>query len=130
MKMLGTVVWPVNSPSVDWMAEPSSKVGVSSHSRHGTCGTQGQDSVYVRTNLVQLNRVELGARFGQQLLGRLAVGAVGFGEDGDGVLVDDGLDLCLCGGHGCGAVGAAEEAREEGYGCGCEGRGLCKFLVW
>lgn len=83
----------------------------------------------VRTNLVQLDREELGSAVAQQLLGGLAVWAVALAEDGDGVLVDDGLHLGLCGGHGGGAVGATEEAREEGYGCGW-GRGLLeKYLV-
>lgn len=75
---------------------------------------------FIHTNLVQLNGVELGTLVAQQLLCLAAVGAVRFREDGDGVLVDDGLNLGLCGGH-CGWTGgAAEEAAdEEGNGCGC-----------
>ena len=75
----------------------------------------------LRTDLVQFDGVEFRARVGEQLLGVLAVRAVGLAEDGDGVLVDDGLDFCLCGGHcgGGGAAGAAEEAADEGgNGCG------------
>lgn len=71
-----------------------------------------------RTDLVELNGVEFGALLGQKCLGLLAVRAVGFGEDGDRVLVDDGLHLGLGGGHCGGAGGAVEKAREEGYGCG------------
>lgn len=70
------------------------------------------------TNLIQLDGIELCAARAQQLLRLAAVRAVALAEDGDGVLVDDGLDLCFCGGHGGGAVGPREEAREEGYGGG------------
>jgi len=72
-------------------------------------------------DLIQLNGVVLCAGLAQQRLGRLAVRAVGLGEDGDGVLVDDALGLCLCGGHTCGAGGAGEEAGEEGNGGGWVG---------
>jgi hypothetical protein len=76
----------------------------------------------VLTNLVQLNGVKLRARFGQQLLRGIAVWAVALGEDGDRVLVDDGLDFGLGGGH-VGGRGAREERAQERYGCGCEGFG-------
>jgi hypothetical protein len=72
----------------------------------------------ILTNLIQLNSIELGALLAQQLLGRTAVGAVALAEDGDWVLVDDGLDLCLGGGHGGWRVGAREEAANEGNGVG------------
>ena len=77
---------------------------------------------FVRTNLIQLNSIELGASVREHFLRLVAVGAVALGEDGDGVLVDDGLDLGLGGGHGGGRGGAAEEAAEDGgNGCGfCE----------
>jgi len=74
-----------------------------------------------RTNLVQLDGEEFRTAVTEQLLCLAAVGTVGLGEDGDGVLVDDGLDFGLCGGHGGGAGGAVEEAGEEGYGCGSRG---------
>jgi hypothetical protein len=69
------------------------------------------------TNLVELDSEELCALVAQQLLCLAAVGAVALGEDGDGILVDDGLDLCLCGGH-CGGTGSAREvaAQEENGG--------------
>jgi hypothetical protein len=54
-------------------------------------------------DLVQLDGVELCARLGEQLLGGFAVGAVGLGEDGDGVLWRGGVLV------GCG--------RERGCGC-------------
>jgi len=72
-------------------------------------------------NLVQLDGEEFRTAVTEQLLCLAAVGTVGLGEDGDGVLVDDGLDFGLCGGHGGGAGGAVEEAGEEGYGCGSRG---------
>lgn len=62
-----------------------------------------------RTDLVQLNGEELCAVVAEQLLGGAAVGAVGFAEYRDGVLVDDGLDLGLGGRHGGWAGGAREE---------------------
>jgi hypothetical protein len=68
----------------------------------------------LRTDLVQLDSVELCAAVAQQLLGLAAVWAVRLGEDGDGVLVDDGLDLGLCGGHCGGRGGAREEVTQEG----------------
>lgn len=52
------------------------------------------------TDLIQLDNVRLDAQLGKQRLGRLAVRAPGFGEDGDGVLVDDALRLRL----GCHSV--------------------------
>ena len=64
--------------------------------------------------MIQLKHLVLCADAAQQLLGRLAVGAVALAEDGDGVVVDDALGLGLCGGHGAGAWGAVEEAGEEG----------------
>lgn len=80
--------------------------------------------VGLRTDLVQLDGVELGALVAQQLLRLATVGAVRLGEDRDRVLVDDGLDLGLCSGHGGWAGGAAEEAADEGgNGGGCAGRG-------
>lgn len=57
--------------------------------------------VSIRTDLIQLNSIKLGTAIAQQLFRSFAVWAVGFGEDGDGVLVDDGLDFGFCGGH-CG----------------------------
>lgn len=72
----------------------------------------------VRTDLVQLNGIELRTTVAEQLLCLTAVGAVRLGEYGDGVLIDDGLHLGLCRRH-CGrAGGAAEEAADEvGNGC-------------
>ncbi|KAL6166605.1 hypothetical protein ACJQWK_07947 [Exserohilum turcicum] len=67
-----------------------------------------------RTDLVELDGVELCAALAQQLLGLAAVWAVRLGEDGDGVLVDDGLDLCLGSGHCGGRGGAREEVAQEG----------------
>lgn len=101
MKMLGTVVWPVISPSVDWIAEPSSVARASVSPRTVPRFVERQCLV-IRTNLVELDGVELCAAVAQKLLGLAAVWAVRLGEDGDGVLVDDGLDLGLCGGHGGG----------------------------
>ena len=73
------------------------------------------------TDLVELHEEELGVFLVQQRLGRLAVGAVGLGEDDDAVVVDDLLGLGLGGGHGGGRGRGqgAEEAAEDGcYGCG------------
>ena len=72
-----------------------------------------------RTDLVELDDVGLCALLAEEGLCGLAVRAVGLGEDGHGVLVDDALHLCLGGGH-CGRRGgAAEEAAEDGgNGCG------------
>jgi hypothetical protein len=74
--------------------------------------------MFLRTDLVQLNRIELGTALAQKLLCLAAVGAVALAEDGDGVLVNDGLDLGLCGGHGGGRGGAREVAAQEGNGGG------------
>jgi hypothetical protein len=57
----------------------------------------------------------------QEGLGGAAVGAVGFAEDDDGVVVDDGLGFGFGGRHGGGggACEGCEEAADEGsYGCG------------
>jgi hypothetical protein len=59
------------------------------------------------TNLIKLHQKVLCALLAQQRLGGLAVGAVGLGEDDDGVLVDDILCLGLCGGHGGRCSGGA-----------------------
>jgi hypothetical protein len=147
MKMLGTVVWPVISPRVDWIAEPSSVVPVSlcssqpnsdSSSRNPIISTtlMATSSVYphfperrdgdspdgscIRTNLIQLNRIKLCAALAQKLLCLAAVRAVALAEDGDGVLVNDGLNLGLGGGHGGGRGGAREVAAQEGNGGGVE----------
>ena len=48
----------------------------------------------------------------EQRLGSAAVWAVGLAEDNDAVLVDDGLSLGLCGGHG-GGCRSSEAAGEE-----------------
>lgn len=72
----------------------------------------------LHTYLVQLDGEKLGAAVRQQLLRLPAVRAVRLGEDGDGVLVDDGLHFCLGGRHGGGAGGAREEVAEEGNGGG------------
>jgi hypothetical protein len=61
------------------------------------------------TDLIQLYGVKLGSRIRQQLLCGAAVGAVGFREDGDGVVVDDALDFGFGGRHGGGAEGARGE---------------------
>lgn len=68
--------------------------------------------------MVQLNGEELCATLAQELLCLAAVRAVGLAEDGDGVLIDDGLDFGLGGRHGGGAGGAVKEAREERNGEG------------
>lgn len=81
------------------------------------------------TDLVQLNGVELCAAVAQQLLGLATVWAVRLGEDGDGVLVDDGLDLGLCGGHCGGRGGAREEVTQEGNFGGCSGLERCEYCV-
>lgn len=65
-------------------------------------------------DLIQFDGIELGALLAQQLLGGAAIRAVGLGEDSNGVLVDDGLDFGLGGGHGGWAGGASEEMAEEG----------------
>jgi hypothetical protein len=70
------------------------------------------------TDLVELDDVRLDAQLAQQLLRSLAVRAVALGEDGDGILVDNGLRLGLCCRHGAGTWGAVEEAREERNGGG------------
>jgi hypothetical protein len=72
----------------------------------------------LRTNLIQLNRIKLCAALAQQLLRLATVRAVALAEDGDGVLVNDALDLGLGGGHGGGRGGAREVAAQEGNGCG------------
>jgi hypothetical protein len=64
--------------------------------------------------LIQLNRIELCALLAQKLLCLAAVWAVTLAEYGDGVLVDDGLDFGLCGGHRGGGGGAREEVAQEG----------------
>lgn len=61
------------------------------------------------TDLIKLNDVELGSGIAEELLRGAAVRAVALAEDGDGVLVDDGLNLLLCGGHGAWADGAPED---------------------
>lgn len=92
--------------------------------RHGALARQVRERVLdcaAIVHLVQLDGVELCARVGQKLLRGAAVGAVRLREDGDGVLVDDGLDFGLGGGHGCWAGGAGEEVPQERYGCGVGG---------
>jgi len=69
-------------------------------------------------DLIELNGEKLGALLREELLGRAAVGAVGFGEDGDGVVVDDALCFCACRGHGSRGGAAGEELAEEGNCCG------------
>ena len=68
-----------------------------------------------RTDLVQLENLKVGAEFGQQLLGRLAVRAVALAEDGDAVVVNDALGLALCCRHACwtGWSGEREEGSDE-----------------
>jgi len=83
----------------------------------GYIGERGLDRGAI-VNLVQLNGVKFCSLIREQLLRGAAVGAVGLAKDGDGVLVNDGLDLCLCGGHCGGAGGAREERAEERNGCG------------
>jgi hypothetical protein len=78
----------------------------------------GKLGYLLRTNLIQLDSIKLCAALAQQLLGLAAVWAVALAEDGDGVLVNDGLDLGLCGGHGGGRGGAREVAAQEGNGGG------------
>jgi len=53
-------------------------------------------------NLVKLDDVGLCTCLGEERLGRFAVGAVGFGENSNGVVVNDRLGFGLCGRHGCG----------------------------
>lgn len=64
------------------------------------------------TNLVQLNLEVFSILVVEQRLGRTAVGAVGFAEDNDAVLIDDGLGFGLCGRHGGGTC-CRKAAREE-----------------
>jgi hypothetical protein len=77
--------------------------------------------IILRTNLIQLNSIKLCTALAQQLLCLATVRAVALAEDGNGVLVNNGLDLGLCGGHGGGRGGAREVAAQEGNGGG---------LVW
>ena len=60
--------------------------------------------------MIQLHNLELRPRFAQQLLRAPRVRAPALAEDHDGVLVDEGLRLGLCGRH---AGGGAEEATDE-----------------
>jgi hypothetical protein len=129
MKMLGTVLWPVRSASTDWIAEPSSTqkkpLAIEQRLWWRNC---------LRTDLVQLDSVKLRPSVREQFLRLVAVRAIALGEDGDGVLVDDGLHFGLGGGHCGGRGGAAKEAAEEGgNGCGfktdCE-EGLLEGIVW
>ena len=53
------------------------------------------------TDLIQLNRKKLRALLTQQRLRLVAIRAVTLAEYRDGVFVNDGLNLGLCGGH-CG----------------------------
>ena len=70
-----------------------------------------------RTDEIQFQHLEFGARFAEKLLRGLAVRTVGFGEDGDGVVVDDLLGFGLGGGHAVRAHGArGEEFAKEGNG--------------
>lgn len=71
---------------------------------------------YSLTNLVKLERSEVGTVLLQQLLGGSTVGAVALGEDDNAVLVDEGLSLGLSGGHGGGrwsGEGAEETLEDE-----------------
>ena len=61
--------------------------------------------------MIQLKSSVLSAERVQQILAGLAVGAVRLGEDDNAVLVDEGLSLGLCGGHG-GGRGTGEGAEE------------------
>jgi len=81
----------------------------------------------LRTDLVQLENLVVGAELGQQLLAGFAVRAVALAEDGDAVVVDDALGLGLGGGHACwtGWSGEGEEGSDEGRNCG----GGCRSLA-
>lgn len=106
MKMLGTLRWLVISWRASWIAAPSS-------ARHRLAPRSLQSRERrsdKHTDLVELEGVVLGAERREELLGGLAVRAVGLGEDGDGIVVDDVLGLGLCGGHGCGTRGSSKEA--------------------
>ena len=83
------------------------------------------------TDLVKLKDVGLCAHLAEEALSGLAVRAVGLGEDGDGVLVDDGLDLGLCSGHCGGRGGAREEVTQEGnFGGSLEVLEVGEYCVW
>ena len=116
MKMLGTERWPVMPSSASWSAAPSS---VHNHTTTSVNGCfqwtfrikEGWTGGEKRTDLVELHEEVLGVFLIQQRLGRLAVGAVGLGEDNDAVVVDDLLGLGLGGGHG-GGRGRGQGAEE------------------
>lgn len=83
------------------------------------------------TDLIQLDNVRLDAQLAQQGFGRLTVRTPGFGEDGDGVLVDDGLRFRL-GGHDVLRVGrvALEDVASVGVGLvGVVARAACVLLL-
>jgi hypothetical protein len=75
MNMFGTEVWPVSSRRAFWMSAPSS-------SRHVSIRT----TLYIytseaHTDLIEFDRVEIGAQIRQEVLGSFAIRAVGLAED-------------------------------------------------
>jgi len=84
-------------------------------------------------DLIQLNRIKLGAALTQQLLRRLAVRAVALAEHRDGVLVDDALHLGLGRRHaGWGQGPRSEQAADEGGNGGrlCAVGGVGGEVAW
>lgn len=91
MKTFGTVRWCVISSRASCIAAPSSGVCTAisfrSFRKERASGTKRTDVLLVgmetrRTDLVELDGVVLGAHLAEELLGRFAVGTVGFAEDG------------------------------------------------
>jgi len=69
-------------------------------------------------DLIELDGVILCAKFREQALGGLAVGAIALAEDGDGVFVDDALSFSFGSRHCVWAGSAREEVAQERNGCG------------
>jgi len=64
-------------------------------------------------DLIEIDRVEIGAQIRQEVLGSFAIRAVGLAEDSDSIVVNDSLGLDFGSRHSGGGCRCCEESGEE-----------------